>query len=262
MKLNELFLTPDQLKYKQTKQTIAPKLKRLSQTDNSRQRIGGGVYASAYASEKDPGSVDKIADPSEIRSLSTDAYYQYLDAIARNDRIANNPFFPKVFNLETFRGKDGKYTYKVNMEKLAPLKTLSLEEITRIGSELFTDFAAVYKHARTEYGIKDTRPTGDAHTDNDKQQTKLFLAVRAFADCFQQAAYSDSPPTNIKNAYLKQALMFIRNILKRNSSFAPDLHQGNMMVRRGPFAPQIVITDPISGGGNDSAPASTPPMGV
>jgi hypothetical protein len=249
MKLNELFLTPDQLKYKQTKQKIAPKWNRLSKTDDTRSRLGGGAYADAYASEKDPGSVDKVAKPSEINSLSSDAYYQFLDMLSRNDRIANNPFFPKIHKLETFRGKDGKYTYRVNMEKLSPLKTLSTEEAVRIGTELFAEYGPAHKAMRKNYGIKPTRPSEDPEQD-DQGHNKHFAAIYILAECFQQALYSDGPPTNILNSHLKQAITLLRNILKKRQSFAPDLHAGNLMVRRGPFAPQIVITDPISGGGD------------
>ena len=248
-------MTPDQLKYKQTNQPIASKWNQMKQTDDTRKRIGGGGYADAYASEKDPGGIDKVAKPSEITSLAADAYYQFLDMIAHNERIAKNPFFPRVYKLETFRDKAGKYTYNVNMEKLAGLSSLSTEEATRIGRELFTDFDTVVKQQKKEFRLPKTRPTGDANDTENRTKMSHLTAVMGLADCFNEALFSSTPPTNITNSHLRQAITLLRKILASNSKFSPDLHHGNLMVRRGPFAPQIVITDPISGG-DTSAPES------
>lgn len=241
MKLNEVFFTPDQLKYKQTKQSIEPTWNRLTKPVPGRERIGSGYEADAYSNENDPGNIDKIAKPGKIKSLSNDAYYQYLDALAHNERIANNPFFPRIFNLKTFRSKDGKYTYKVNMEKLNPLDTLSLEELVRIGNELFSDFNAVYQERKEGHESVNKMRTKSEYATN----VLTRLAQTALAQCFHSVLTASGPSTNIKNAHLKQAMMLIRSVLYKNKRFVADLHKGNIMVRRGPFAPQLVITDPI-----------------
>lgn len=257
MKLHEIFLTPDQLKYKDTNKNILSKWDELGHKSDERQKIGQGFYADAYSSEKDPGCIDKVARPSEVRSLSNDAYYQFLDMIAHNDRIASNPFFPKIYKLETYRGNTDvgqRYTYQVNMEKLAPLTSLSTEEILRIGRELFSDYDIVFKKERNRYEVRGTKPSGNISKDNEQKIKFDYayhrIAILALAQCFDNAIQTDvSRSNNITNSYLNKAILLIRKILKSNPSFLPDLHGGNLMVRRGPFAPQIVITDPVSGGG-------------
>jgi hypothetical protein len=250
MKLLELFLTPDQLKYKQLdKQNIASKQRELGWTDQSRQRIGGGAYADVYAAQKDPGAVDKIAKSSEIKYLADDPYYEFLHMLSQNDRIANNPFFPKVFKLDTFRDASGKYTYNVNMEKLRPLSSLRTDEIMTIGRDLFTEFDSEIRGQKKKLGIKGSKPTGDPEEEQSRERTQKIVALVAFADCFNEILMSTRPITTIKNPKLVQAMMFLQKILKSNPDFSADLHHANLMIRRGPYGVQVVITDPISGGG-------------
>ena len=52
---------------------------------------------------------------------------------------------------------------------------------------------------------------------------------------------------NIKDPNLKQAVMFIKSVLRQNTRFFTDVHDENIMVRRGRHAPQLVFTDPLGG---------------
>lgn len=254
MKINELFLTPDQLKYKQTKSPINRKWQTLVKSSPERPQLGGGKFASVYAPEKLPGSVEKVAKPEWLESLADDGYYQYLDMISKNERIANNPFFPKIHNLQTFRGSDGKYTYKVELEKLHPLSSLSTEEIITIGRKLFTNFDQLFKNRKKMFdvGTNPSSDTSEYHDDTNKRQhqyeSKLrYAAMNTLSMLFDKAIdWSSEVSTNIKDPNLKKALMMIRSIVKSTPNSTPDIHEDNIMVRRGPFAPQIVITDPIA----------------
>lgn len=245
MKVFEIFMTPNQLKYQSIDEPIDDRWERLRATPRGRSRVGTGAFASVYASEKDPGSVEKVASPLMISSLSNDGYYQFLDAIAHNDRISKNPFFPKIYKLQTFRDKEGKYTYSVNMEQLHALKTLSSEEAIRIGRELFTNFDGVFKAVRKEQNVQGSRPSRNPEADENKIRLQHLVTIMTLARCFNDAIQADTV-THVTNTHLKQAIMLIHKIMKSSEDRAPDLHTGNLMVRRGPFAPQIVITDPIT----------------
>jgi hypothetical protein len=245
-------MTPDQLKYKQIDTPIMNKWNELkTRNQTTRPQIGNGLYADVYEPENDPGSVDKVAKPGGIQSLSKDGYYQYLETISKNSRMQNNPFFPKVYKLETFKDKNAtypynEYTYEVNLEKLHPLKSLSAEEAIRLGRNLFTDFDVKLKERKKEYGVYKHKPSPtDPDREERREQTVHAMAIPTLADCFDHALAAHTPVTTIKNSHLKQAILLIRNVIKRAGG-SPDLHSGNLMVRRGPFEPQIVITDPVS----------------
>ena len=172
--------------------------------------------------------------------------------ISKNERISKNPFFPKVHDLKTFRGSDGKYTYTAEIEKLHKLETLSIDEIIMIGRNLFTNFDAAF-HGDKEKQVWNShpgKPTGDDHYATDKKEYSSGLhriALDTLAKLFDQAIdHASGVATNINNSNLKQALMLIRKLVKANGDMTSDIHRGNIMVRRGPFTPQIVITDPVA----------------
>lgn len=237
--------TPASVKYRET----------LKNTDHNRELLGQGSYANVYARDNDPGAVDKVAKPiSPVErdgpgkglsdGLENDAYYKYLKLITTNDRMSSNPYFPKIFDLKTFKGNDGRYTYEVNMEKLHRLTTLSLEEVKMIGDNLFTNYRAVVKDS-----IEALAPGGIETEDKEmiKQITKRGH-LEALSNCIQGAIENQSEPaTYIKDQKLKQAVMLIRGLVKKtHPHMINDAHVGNIMVRRGPFTPQLVLTDPVS----------------
>lgn len=254
MKVFELF-TPDQLRYKQLKSPIRRKHKELTKSTADRPHVGTGVFATVFSPEKLPGSVEKIASPDKIESLSQDGYYQYLDMLSKNGRSLNNPFFPKIHSLKTYRGSDGEYTYNVEMEQLHPLTSLSLEEIMTIGHRLFSNFDHTldeYKKAhnfkqRYSYNPKNKSDEQNNNITGHRNKDLHEMGLAALALLFDKAIDSTrNASTTIIDSNLKKALMLIRQVVNTNPESAPDIHAANLMVRRGPFMPQVVITDPIA----------------
>lgn len=245
MKLFEL-ITPTDLKYRSiTNRSAYDKAKAMRKAidRNKSEFVGNGAYASVFQSEKDPGSVQKLARP--IPSLTNDGYYQYLDMIAKNDRMSNNPYFPKVYGLKTFKDRAGNYTYRVNMEKLHNFNTLSTEELEMLGRKMFTNFDQRYSEDRKNWLPYE----GDQNRDEEIRSSAAHKGARdALIDLIERAIHRRSKvSTNIKDPYLKQALSMLRHLVKTgNKEYMSDIHQGNIMVRRGPFTPQIVITDPLA----------------
>lgn len=260
MKVMEL-LTPNMLKDQPTDQPARSKWNELTRQKGTKQISKNSRYADAFSIDNDPGTINKVARPTNkdelgrethLTSLGEDGYYQYLDMLSKNERISNNPFFPRIYDLKTFKGKDSKYTYSVNMEKLQPMDTLSLEEVLMLGRNLFTDFDASMKQYRAEiYPDLKTPKRTDSEAENERLQhwyqgSMRNAAVDCLAHMFDVAMdYNSGVATNVKNSHLKQAMMLIRKTVQSNQ-FVSDIHRDNIMVRRGPTAPQIVVTDPIS----------------
>ena len=246
MLLNELItITPKQLKPERLKTRGTKRQVALMKTPDYK-ALGHGMYASAYASEKDPGGVEKIANPNMIDSLKKDAYFQYISKLAERQKSASNVYFPKIFNLKVYRGRDGKYTYNVNIEKLLPLDSLSTEEISMIGEYLFKDFIEGWnQHMKGMLEDMDMSPEEQKRFLDTERERNLFLQYFCLLlhDCITEKRMR----LQIKDPKLIEAVRTIKQVLDVNKKlFLADIHPENIMVRRGPFIPQIVFTDPVS----------------
>lgn len=252
MKLHEIqTITPKDLKYKPVHQPID----RLHQEwTRARRRdgqlLGAGAFGHVYGYNKDPGTAEKISNPERVKSLSDDAYYLYLDMLSHNERMQNNPFFPKVYSLKTWKDKIGRVMYDVKMEKLQPLNVLSSEQIIVMGKRYFTNFENKFNAAlKREIQWKAyTRPRSDKPlSDSQKDMNEDALknaATRAIASCLDESI-KEGVTTHIKDSLLRQAMVLIRGILIRKEDKMNDIHANNIMVRLSPSGPQLVITDPV-----------------
>ena len=194
-----------------------------------------GLWASTYATPDEPGTAHKI-----IRSavnLKSDAYFKYVSALAKNDRITSNPYFPKIYNVTVKQDEKGLSRYAVEMEALLDFSTLSVEEMQMLGDRMFFNFEPMLKHYRarmTELGVKDAKLTD--------HKTLQFALLKALENLF---TYNTKAITYIKDPKLKAAMLILSSLVKKDR-VAPDIHDGNLMIRRGPGGPQIVITDPVT----------------
>lgn len=231
--------------------------------EHGKELVGQGSFADTYSHEKDPGSVEKLAKPisptrmlgsaqvaqsySTKSALENDPYFQYLKLLSTNDRMSNNPYFPKVYDLKAFKGSDGRYTYTVNMERLQRFVKLSTDEIKMLGNNLFTTFQAEVQDTMKAFGVENVTDQEGYEEANEQIMHQMYAT--AFAGLLDRAIDRNSDPaTYIKDKNLKQAVMLIRHLVKSKTKeeITNDLHVGNIMVRRGPFMPQVVITDPVS----------------
>jgi hypothetical protein len=180
---------------------------------------------------------------------------------------------------------DTPYTYKVQMERLQKFSTLSAEELMQIGNNLFSNFEALVssrngqrKNLRGEDYVHnkvgfEKRNRAEQEALKIQKQKVLFGAKgeeeysRSYKDVLENALFDaiktamtpdqrswgrssgHGPSTNIKDPELKRALIILRGFIKKSrdtgNSREPDIHSGNIMVRRGPFTPQLVFTDPV-----------------
>lgn len=239
MRLYEITsLTKDQFtpKHRESPKAIG---KDFGQEDQ--EEIGSGMYAEVFSTSQEPGTVRKISTE-PVGNLKHDAYFQYVSMIAKNDRMSSNPYFPKVFDIQvrSFYRKDYsnkvnlgiEYVYAADLERLLPFNSLSSEEARILGNKMFYDFEKKYRPGRNVSGATKINYR-DELTDR-------------IDDTFDKYIWSSQFATVIKDRYYKQALILIKGMInKQGSQMQTDMHSENVMIRRGPGGPQIVITDPV-----------------
>lgn len=205
------------------------------------EEIGSGMYATAFSTPEEPGTVRKLVGP--LDKLENDAYFKYVKMLTENDRMSSNPYFPKIFDIQVrrfyrknFTGKVNlsvKYMYAVDMERLLPFESLSQKEARMLGNKMFYDFERQTKPIRYRAG------SGDPSEPRNYFEGLETMITEVFDDWFRERLL-----TSIKDSRFKQAVMLIRK-LETDESIAMDIHSENIMIRRGVGGPQIVITDPV-----------------
>jgi len=207
------------------------------------EEIGSGMYATAFSTQQEPGTVRKmVLDPNH--DLKTDGYFQYVNMIAKNDRMTGNPYFPRIFDIQVrsfyrkdFTGKENlgiEYVYAVDMERLLRFDSLSSEEARMLGNKMFYDFEKTYRPGRTISGA-------------DKVDYRWELSGRIEDTFMGKGPYqtADNTATIIKDKYYKQAIMLIKGMISKSDVMTQDMHDENIMIRRGPGGPHVVIIDPV-----------------
>lgn len=207
----------------------------------NQEEIGSGMFATAFSTPEEPGTVRKIVGP--IDDLKKDAYFKYIEIMAKNDRMSANPYFPKIFDIQVrrfyrkdFTGKVNlgvKYMYAVDMERLLRFDSLSQEEARVLGNKMFNDFERQTKPIRYKAG------SGDRSEPRNYFEGLESMITIVLDDWFRSRL-----TTAIKDSRFKQAVMLIMK-LEKDDNIAMDIHSENIMLRRGPGGPQIVITDPV-----------------
>jgi len=225
------------------------------------ERLGVGFYSTAHATTEEPGTAVKVARP--IQNLEHDAYFNYVSTLAKHKEGSDNRYFPKIYDVKVFQDRKGKYTYSVDMERLQKFSSLSLDEMLQIGNHIFNNFDQMIADANEKKKLM-KRHDAEAKRQNfdpRPHHKEYSISPEAYEWAVQSAlirgigkciGVNADPATNIKDAELKRAIIILRSFVNKSQSDsdinkrrAPDVHQGNIMVRRGPFMPQLVITDPV-----------------
>ena len=263
MLLNELNLK--QLEPKKSNDPAQAKFNILSKTTDystNKEPLGFGAFATAHSTKQEPGTATKVVEPTQ--DLKRDGYFQYVKMLASHKEGTNNRYFPKIYNVEVFEDSSGTYTYSVDMERLHKFTDLSTEELLTIGNHIFSNFDQMIQHwnrTRQEnrrkdkfhrQGMLNARKHHKAY--KVQEDNKYEYVSQALLSGVSNAIKSGSSDiaTNIKDSEFKRATMMIRGLIMRSHQddwsyewIVADIHQGNIMVRRGPFMPQLVITDPL-----------------
>lgn len=186
-------------------------------------QLGMGFYSKVVDDKEDPHFVKKYNhrfDNSRIH----DGFVIYAEAIIRY-KLYDNPFFPRIYKHNKTHDSHGKVLHSYQIERLYPLKQLSLEEIKFLYSQLFNDGENIIEEVGGSSATLDTL---------------ISVMVNIISDSIRATA------RDIKNPDLLNAVNIISSIVNACSECFLDLCANNVMFRRSPYGVQLVITDPIA----------------
>ena len=161
--------------------------------------IGNGYFSKVYGRKKKK-NVYKIGKVEECHL--SDPYLFFINKV----KALNNPFFPKVENIQVLNNSDNneKY-YLIEIEKLIPCYFDNLKE----------DCQEVYHNL--------------LYLFNSRKASNIEKKWNKYIDYYK----------TIDNMEVYELFNILKNLLK---SFDNDLHSNNMMIRENG---QLVIIDPI-----------------
>lgn len=230
---------------------------------------GSGAYGTVVSHKQHAGTVIKVSKT----SLDEDPYMKYIVSATANGRASSNPYFPRVYSIKTYTGpmQVGHHNemYTLEMEQLEDLERCNEEELMAMGRKAFGDGFDLLVQKEVRVGasrsagkhLKQYKWTHDIHRklhmqNKPSEQPAPYMIASILAKALQRAIVSadgmGARPTDtftaVVDPQLKQALMIIRSILRRDAgeSIFADIHSGNIMCRRTAAGPQLVITDPLS----------------
>jgi hypothetical protein len=225
----------------------------------NQEELGSGKYATAFSTEQEPGTVRKISNIMDQNEFRNDAYFKYIQMLAKNDRFTSNSYFPKIFDVQVKQiplkpnSPDTyyDYAYAVDMERLHSLEdadSLSQKEGRMLGNKIFHDFERTMRHHIKNNTIRTNRPK--VHPKEEPKHTNWVGALMDTIDVVIDSVHTSNTATIIKDVEFKKAMLLLRSLRQKTKSAGShmffDLHSGNIMVRRGPGGPQLVFTDPVA----------------
>lgn len=201
-----------------------PDLDRQSARDKNIKPISTDPLKQGYFSKvfhnpvRSPHDVRKISQLQHIEDI--DGFYFYMRELYHHSDNSN-PYFPRFreITLYTIPGS-GKQTskeiaYSVKMERLYHLDQLSEEETNALGTKI--------------YGPSD----------------RTYILTNIIDTVIQLIHDNAQTKSKVVDKHLIAATKFIMRVSKKHN-LEIDIHDGNIMVRRTPYGPQLVITDPLS----------------
>ena len=219
----------------------------------SQEELGSGMYSTAFSTKQEPGTVRKVSNIMSEDELHRDGYFRYVQLLAKNDRFTSNPYFPKIYDVQVRKFSDSTtpsvidYAYAVDMERLHDWSELSNKEALMLGKQMFYNFESIAKtHIEKNSWYKD-RPSEGEHPRHMAYANALIDFIEEIFDSYK--IKPTSKMTIFKDPYLKKAIMLLRSLRDKTRyegvTIVFDIHDGNIMVRRGPTGPHIVFTDPV-----------------
>lgn len=220
LQLLEALITPTQ-----TNKTFNGTLRSRYETGRkaSNRELGNGGFSAVKPHSKDPHMVKKHNTGPAAAEI--DGYNVYVGLLVDHD-LMDNPHFPRVYNATQIKDKKGNFINTFDIEKLEDFMHLSPEDAEAIVRNHF------------QKGVIDIDPKWFVDGES------YFLAD-VIADRVHDALYyGDFSQLKGKFAEAVQTLnkIFHDEGLIRNL----DMHSGNVMMRRTPHGPQLVITDPLA----------------
>lgn len=206
--------------------------------NKSIKQSGGGSFADVYTHKKRPGSVIKVGKYS-TDTPEQDAYLSYINLLVTDDRMASNPYFPRVYDVKVYpydeefsRTKAHLGEYVIELEKLEHMDVLSTDELNSLSNRIFKDWKRDGPHiAKSQF----------SHLPSAwRLQAALVYMMREAVMHF----HGEEMEQYVRDPKFAEAALLVRELINRRH-IVDDLHINNVMVRRTSVGPQLVITDPV-----------------
>jgi hypothetical protein len=208
-----------------------------SRSPKSKQ-LGRGVFGSVERHQNlPPGAVVKYGR-TVLNDAARDGYINYIKAITKSDRMARNPYFPRIYTIKIIDGEN----YTVIMEELTPFITVNMRELESLADRMFGSLQNMTTHFHPDPGLE-YKPSKETKRSN--QYSRLDYITR-LPQILNRIIRGESPMDLITDPQLREALLIIKGVARNTHTGGhPDIHEGNVMLRRGPTGIQLVITDPM-----------------
>lgn len=149
--------------------------------------------------------------------LKSDSKYQWLKYAANNAH--ENPFLPRVYEIDVKVDSKGKVMPRYKIEKLQHINQLNQESLEYLFTSLFPN----------------------SELPEDASSGEIIMAIDNILN--DMVTQKNTKVTN--NTHLKRAIKAVYDLIDEYPEFVVDLHDKNFMVRNTPVGPQLVFTDPL-----------------
>jgi len=185
------------------------------------QSLGTGYFSSVYSHEDTPHDVVKFSRHGIEDDNETDGFQAFMLALAFNKDAQSNIYFPKFRSIRKIEHK-GNTSFIARMEKLVRLMDLNIDELEAVCTRMFTEERA------------DLIMSQETHYDR----------VRSLSRTVGEAVKHQYKREDIIDEEFIKAARWLQDLAKRRK-IDIDLHFENMMIRRTPYGPQLVLSDPL-----------------
>lgn len=196
---------------------------------NKDKNLGSGNFSTVDSIPNDPHMVKKTSNLPEEQP--DDAYWSYVTEIV-NNKLWENPYFPRIYNITKIQDKEGKIMYRGKIEKLVELHDAinNLDDLNSLSRKIVGQELDEEKYSNRRIEI-----LNEYFAEFIEKYVKLGEPTGIFRDYSEQDFDSS----------FKEACKTLRELGKKHG-WKIDIHQWNIMVRRGPHGLQLVFSDPFS----------------
>lgn len=193
---------------------------KAAQTIPSDKFLGRGLYSTVSTDDD-----DHLINKRSHSMYEYDNFHEFAEWVINNDRVRNNPHFPRIYEVDETPVDKGTYEYgrpkkhrvvDYKIEKLYPSNQLNPEQCMAC--------------LESTFGRSD-------NVNTHKACTTLFMMLR-------DSIYN---PEHVVSDSWKEALVLLNQFMDiMGVDVFEDLHSNNIMFRLGAHAPIPVINDPVA----------------
>jgi hypothetical protein len=188
---------------------------------------GEGAFGIVYQDINNPHEVMKFSTGTQAYR---DGYLDYIQEIANDESIQDNPWVPRILKIRIHNDEDGEVVdFTVRLEALETFDSVGVDELIAIAERVFTEKYVEYMKVKNQ------------RWDPRHYAASIYRAVvYKIWHCIKYEELED-----IQDEHFIEFINWHSKVYRKHSTHHSfDASPGNMMVRRSPYGFQPVITDP------------------